>query len=321
MTQGSKGKILLLTGPTASGKTAVAIHLALKLNAIVLNADSRQIYKEIPIGTASPNQTELNEVEHKFVGKLSVTDSFTTADFLIEALDILLHRYHAGENTVVAGGTGLYFYTLVEGLSHLPEVDAELRNQINTNFEKYGLASIQKQLLEADPAALNRIDMMNPARVKRALEIVLSQQKSLQEMYMSESLAGLKLNNIPYTGFCLQWPRQILYDNINARVISMVKNGLEKEARMLLQLNPKLAATTVGFKEWIPYFNETVSIQDVIEKIQQHTRNYAKRQVTFFKNKLHFKDVDVANIVDKKSISNIESASIESIANSIFAQI
>ncbi len=275
------GQIIVIGGPTASGKTKLAIDVAKKLGTEIINADSRQIYKELNIAVAKPSQQELDSVNHHFVSNVSIHDHFSAGDYQKQGQIVLNQVLNQFGSAVICGGTGLYIKALLEGLDELPEIDEDLRIAIENQFLEKGLWFVKEQLLALDSNAAEFVKLDNPSRVKRALELVIQSGKPLSEIYKKTSKIP---NNTNIKHFCIDMPRHHLYNRINQRVDAMVQEGLIEEARNLFQFKELKALQTVGYNELFDSFEGNDSEIEAIDKIKQHTRNYAKRQITWFKN-------------------------------------
>lgn len=276
-----KNCLIAITGPTASGKTRLAIELAKKIDAEIISCDSRQIYREFDIATAKPSIEEQENIPHHLFNIISPTETFSASDFNKIAQNKIEEIWSRNKNVVIVGGTGFYFRILLEGLT-LTNVqpNEELRSELQKMAENEGREAIFKILEELDIEASKKIHFNNLDKVIRAIEIC----KTLN-MPMSE--AGQEYNpqyNVLWVGLDFK-ERQKLYDRINLRVDEMLKNGLEEEAKSLFQKYGKIASLmgTIGYQEFEPYFNNEVSYEEMVEKIKQNTRHYAKRQLTWFR--------------------------------------
>lgn len=266
---------MCVQGPTASGKTELAICLAQFLGTEIISADSRQFYTEMNIGTAKPSDEELSEVYHHFVNNRSIANPLNVADFAAEAQPVLLHLLQTKGATVVVGGSGQFVDALVNGLDqvpHYPEIQSELNDQLSTD----GLESLVQLLRNLDPSGAECIDVKNPRRVIRALEVRIGSGKSMVDFFDHHETRNFKVIRC-----MVNWKRQDLYDRINKRVDLMLASGLESEVKELAPWKETAAMNTVGYKEWFDFFSGSTTKADAIEKIKQHTRNYAKRQLTW----------------------------------------
>jgi tRNA dimethylallyltransferase len=268
-------KIWLIIGPTAAGKTDFSIRLAKKLSCPILSADSRQIYKELNIGVAKPTQSQLDEVQHYFINHVSIFDDYNVGKYVNEARQLINELFQTYNDIIVCGGTGLYINSLINGIDVLPSKNEALRNELNLFIETNGIELlIEKQASLLSPKL---IESKNPQRIIRAIEIGLQEKPVSEPMVSFEHPFEINIDFIDL-------PREELYQRINARVDQMIEDGLEEEALMFYKHKDINALKTVGYSEWWPYFEKEISKEMAIEKIKQHTRNYAKRQVTWFKN-------------------------------------
>lgn len=268
-------KLICILGPTAVGKTAVAIELAKHLNTEILSADSRQLYQELSIGTAKPSAEELAAVQHHFIGHISIHQSYSAGDFERDALKRLEELFKKHDVVVAVGGSGLYVKALLEGLDKMPEGDEQLRNELYQLFESNGINALQERLIQVSPESASAIDMNNTQRVMRAIEI--AEGGGLNKDIIKQPRAFQTLEII------LNRPREILYNRINKRVEEMIAAGLIDEAKQLLPHKDLYALQTVGYTELFEAFEGKMTTEQAITLIKQHSRNYAKRQITWFK--------------------------------------
>jgi tRNA dimethylallyltransferase len=266
-------------GPTAVGKTSFAITLAQHLKTEIISADARQCYAELSIGVARPSLEELSKVPHHFITSHSVNETVNAQVFENYALAKADELFKTHHSVVMVGGTGLYIKAFCEGLDLIPAIDPAIREDIIKQYEKLGLRWLQKEVSVKDPMYWAKGEQQNPQRLMRALEVMLGTGASIVSFQIKNKIT--RPFNIVKVG--LELPREQLYERINQRVISMVENGLETEVRNLLPQNHLNALQTVGYSEWMPYFEGNLSKEKVIENIQQNTRHYAKRQMTWFK--------------------------------------
>ena len=274
-----KKYLLVVGGPTASGKTALAISLARKYTTEILSADSRQFFREMTIGTAKPTPAELEAVPHHFVGHLSIHQPYSVGDFERDALNKLNEIYQRKDIAILAGGSSLYIQALCFGLDHFPEVKESTRLQIEKEYQNKGLPFLQSEVLKLDPAYFERVDKKNPQRLIRALSIIRQTGQPFS------SFLDHPKPKRPFTPvfLALQHPRTVLYGRINQRVDQMVQLGLEQEAQQLHPQQDLNALQTVGYQEWFHHFEGHSTASEAIEKIKQHTRNFAKRQLTWIR--------------------------------------
>ena len=273
---------IIIAGPTAVGKTTIAINLAKHFSTQIISADSRQCYKELNIGVAKPSAEELAAVQHYFINSHSVKENLSAADFEEYALNAVAEIFANTDIAVMVGGTGLYIKTFCEGLDEIPTIEIATRNAIVTDYNNNGIEWLQQQIKKHDPAYSVQGEMQNPHRMIRALEVKLSTGKSITSFQSRQK----KIRDFKIIKICLQLPRQVLYNRINNRVDDMMRMGLAEEVNFLIPFKHLNALQTVGYKELFDYFStETpaVSLEKTIELIKQNTRHYAKRQITWFK--------------------------------------
>lgn len=269
--------LLCILGPTAVGKTAAAIQVAKRLNTEIISADSRQFYQEISIGTAKPSVEELNEVPHHFVGHLPVTQDYNAGDFERDALARLDELFAKHAVVVAVGGSGLYVKALLNGLDDMPPADETLREELNKLFAEKGITALQERLLTLGQELYNETEVLNPQRVMRAIEVAQARQNGF--------VPGRKKQERSFrvVKVVLNLPREVLYERINHRVDMMMQQGLLNEARSMQPYRNTYALQTVGYKELFEYFDGKHTLETAVSLIKQHTRNYAKRQLTWFK--------------------------------------
>lgn len=270
--------LFVVCGPTAVGKTALAIWIAKNFETEIISADARQFYKEMNIGTAKPNENELNSVPHHFINSLSVEQDYSAGDFEKEAIPVLEKIFSKKNSAVLVGGSGLFIKAVCEGLDEFPVVNQQIRDELRKEFEAKGISFLQEKLKELDAEYFAIVDKENHRRLIRALEVCLSTGKTFSEFHKHEK----KERNFQIIKIGLNLPREKLYERINLRVDEMIKSGLVEEAEKLFPLRKLNALQTVGYVELFDYFEKKISLNEAIEKIKQHTRNYAKRQLTWF---------------------------------------
>lgn len=286
----TKGKVLLICGPTAAGKTNLGVELALKYNGEVISADSRQFYREMNIGTAKPRKDELRGIPHHFIDSHSIKTPISAGQFAREATTVISEILHRKRLPVIVGGSGLYIDALLEGLDELPK-DEVLRTELNLFFEKKGLPGLTERLKKADPKAEELIDIKNPMRIMRALELIILKKQPLHEIRSDSNRKGLL---IPTIGICIAPDRKELYRRINERVDHMVESGLVQEAENLIEYENIEVLQTVGYRELFPYLHGRITLEKAVELIKRNSRRYAKRQLTWFKKKDYLKWFDPA---------------------------
>ena len=269
--------LIVIGGPTGSGKTELAIRLARHFDTEILSADSRQFYREMSVGTAKPDPGQLAEVKHHFINSLSIHQAYSAGDFERDALNLLSELFENKEIAILTGGSGLFLKALCEGLDDFPEIPIEIRESLEQQLEKEGIEVLQDMLAEADPDYYQKVDLKNPRRLIRALSVILA---------TGSPYSSFRVKNItprPFVPIYLElaWDREVLYHRINQRVDQMMEKGLIEEARALIPWKNLPALKTVGYQELFPYFEGKCSIEDAVEQIRQHSRNYAKRQLTW----------------------------------------
>lgn len=271
--------VYIIVGPTAVGKTALAIQLAKHFQTEIISADARQCYKELNIGVARPSEDELNQIPHHFIASHSINDIVNASVFENFALAITEKLFEQKDNIVMVGGTGLYIKAFCEGLDDIPAIDPSVRKSIIHSYESNGLIWLQNELAQKDPAYWKQAEQENPHRLMRALEVIEGLGKSILSFQAQQKKQ--RPFNIVTLG--IEMERALLYERINQRVEQMIAAGLEQEVQALLPQFSLNALQTVGYREWLSYFNKEQSLEQVIAAIQQNTRQYAKRQMTWFK--------------------------------------
>jgi tRNA dimethylallyltransferase len=271
--------LINIVGPTAIGKTSLAIQLANKFNTEIISADSRQFYKEMSIGTAVPSAEELQAAKHHFIQHISIKDNYNVGDFESEAIKKLDELFKNNKIVIMVGGSGLYTKSVLEGLDYFPEVSLEIRQELNLKLEKEGLDSLQQQLHKLDPDYYKIVDLENPHRVIRALEVCISSGKP----YSSYLNQPKKKRNFTAISIGLSAEREIIYDRINRRVDLMIAEGLLDEAKALFPKRELNALNTVGYKELFSYLEGKDSLETAVSEIKKNTRRFAKRQLTWFR--------------------------------------
>ncbi len=271
--------LIVVGGPTASGKTGLGIRLAQHFNTEILSADSRQFYREMNIGTAKPTQEELAQATHHFIDNLSVHDTYSVGDYEREALDLLEKLYQKHDVVIMVGGSGFFIRAVCEGLDEFPEVPMHIREELNQLFENEGITPLQYELKELDPAYYSQVDTQNPKRLLRALEVCRATGQPFSHFHNKEKSPR---PFVPvYIG--LDWEREALYERINKRVDMMIEAGLEQEARELHPLRHLTSLQTVGYQEWFDFFDGKIDREEAIRLIKRNSRRYAKRQMTWFR--------------------------------------
>lgn len=274
--------LVVIVGATATGKTDLSIAMAQDYHSEILSADSRQFYREMPIGTAAPTPDQLQAVPHHFIATRSITEEYSCGRYEVDALALLEQLFHTHDTLFLVGGSGLYIDAICNGMDAMPETDPALRELLTTVARNEGLEPLCSQLQELDPAYYAVVDRSNPQRVIRALEICIQTGRPYSEVRSG----AIKQRPFRIIKLGIRYPREILYDRINRRVELMVEAGLEQEARTLYPLRHLNALQTVGYREWFDYFEGKYDRQTAIELIQRNSRRYAKRQETWFRRDL-----------------------------------
>ena len=275
----SERTLIVIAGPTASGKTSTSIQIAKALNTEIISADSRQFYKEMQIGTAAPTPQELLEVKHHFIHNISIKDEYDVATYEKEVLLCLEGLFLEHNTVIMTGGSGMFIDAVCNGIDTMPDIDPSIRQRIAKMYEEQGIQALQDAVMSLDPVYWETVDRQNPRRLQRALEICYQTGEpfsSFHTHHKTERAFNIKR-------YALLWDRQTLYNRINQRVEQMLADGLVDEARSLYPYRQYNALNTVGYKELFSYFDGHCSLCDAVEQIKLNTRHYAKRQMTWFK--------------------------------------
>ncbi|MGY5850430.1 tRNA (adenosine(37)-N6)-dimethylallyltransferase MiaA [Salegentibacter sp. F14] len=293
--------LITVAGPTAIGKTALAIKLARHFNTEIISADSRQFFKEMSIGTAVPSKEELSAATHHFIQNISVEDYYSVGDFEREVIQKLEELFKKHQHVIMVGGSGLYVKAILEGLDDFPAVDPDIRQKLNTIYETKGIEPLQQQLEDLDPEYFKIADIQNPHRLIRALEICIGSGQT----YSSFLNRKKPERNFKTINIGLEAEREIIYDRINRRVDLMMDEGLLEEAEALFPKRRQNALNTVGYKELFNYFKGIYSLETAVAEIKKNTRRFAKRQLTWFRkqDQIHWFDY---NTPSEKIIEYIE---------------
>ncbi len=293
--------LIVIAGPTASGKTATAITIAKALRTVIISADSRQFYREIPIGTAAPTREELSEVEHFMIHNLSIEDRYDVADYEKDVLLLLKKLFLNHDAVVMTGGSGLFIDAVCNGLDSIPDISEETRNRVNDLYEKGGVVALQNELQHLDPEYYEIVDKQNPRRLQRAIEVCY--QTGLP--YSSFRKNNTKERDFKIIKIALLWERNELITRINKRVENMISDGLVEEARSVYHKRNLNSLNTVGYKEMFQYFDGDISLNEAIELIKISTRQYAKRQMTWLRKNNNYRWFSIDEI--PKMIEYIQS--------------
>ena len=276
-----KKKLITISGQTASGKTNLSIRLAQNLNCSIISCDSRQFYKEMSIGTAVPSKLELSKANHYFIHHKSVKDNYTVGDFQNDALKLIENLFKKDDYIILTGGSGMYMDAIVNGIDKFPKIKLGVRELLNENHNSRGILFLKNKLKELDPEYYDIVDVNNHRRLIRALEVCISTGKPYSSFLNKKN----KKYDFESVNFGIKIDRKLLYEKINYRVDKMISDGLIKEAKTLLNFKDLNPLNTVGYKELFEHFKGNLTKSQAIEKIKQNTRRYAKRQMTWLKNK------------------------------------
>lgn len=271
--------LIVIIGPTASGKTALSIALAQHFDAEIISCDSRQFYKEMNIGTAKPDAAERAAAPHHFVDCRSISEDYSVGDYERDVMAFLEDYYKRKNTAILVGGSGLYVHAVCNGVDVFPEVDKSFREKLLQELEAFGIEPLQKELEISDPVYYAKVDLANPHRLVRALEICRSTGKPFSDFHVQNTIERpFKIIKIG-----IEWEREILYDRINKRVDLMLEAGLLEEAKKLYPQRHLNALQTVGYQEFFDYFENKITLPEAIELVKRNTRRYAKRQMTWFR--------------------------------------
>ena len=273
-------KLVIITGPTAVGKTDYSIDAALKCGSPIISCDSRQIYKEMSIGTAVPDASQLSAVKHYFIHSISVTEPYSSGQYEIDALALIDRLFDEGHETLImTGGSGFYIDAVCNGLDNLPVAPPELRDELTRRIREEGVNALAEELKRLDPKAWSAIDINNGQRVVRALETFIVSGRSFTEFKLEQP----KKRRFDIEKICITRPRETIYERIDRRVLKMIDDGLVDEVRSLLPYRDLPALQTVGYKEIFNYLDGRIPLDEAIRLIQRNTRHYAKKQLTWWK--------------------------------------
>ena len=277
--------LVVIAGPTASGKTSTAIKVAQALGTVIISADSRQFYKEIPIGTAAPTKQELSKVQHYMIHNLSVEDDYNVADYEQDVLNLLNKLFLEHDTVVLTGGSGLFIDAVCNGIDFMPDISDENRESVKKLYQNGGLQALQEEVKRLDPEYYKIVDKQNPRRLQRAIEVCYQTGLS----YFSFRNNIVKQRDFKIVKVAILWERNELISRINQRVENMIAEGLVEEARMMYPKRHLNSLNTVGYKEMFEYFDGKITLEEAIEQIKISTRQYAKRQMTWLRRSNDYK--------------------------------
>jgi len=291
----SKQKYLIVIGgPTASGKTSVAIQLANHFDTVILSCDSRQFYREMSIGTAKPTEAELAQAKHYFVNSLSIQEEYSVGDFERDALALLEQIYQEKDIAILAGGSGLFIRAVCEGLDEYPDVPLDIRTDLKTLFQQKGIEALQEELKFCDPTYYEQVDLQNHRRLIRALEVCRASGQPFSSFQNQEKPERF----FQPIYILLDVEREQLYERINRRVDQMFETGLLEEARNLYPFRENTALQTVGYQELFDHFDGKITLEEAEELIKRNSRRYAKRQLTWFRKDDHWHRFSPTAVLD-----------------------
>lgn len=272
-------QVIVVAGPTASGKTAFSIELAKALHTVIISADSRQFYKEMCIGTAAPTPKELLQVKHYKIHNISIMDKYDVAEYEKEVMALLASLFAEHDKVILTGGSGLFIDAVCQGIDPMPDVNPTIREKVETLYRQGGLKAIQDEAKRLDPEYFSVVDTQNPRRLQRAIEVCLQTGKTFTSFRQRRSAP----RDFDIVRYALLWEREALNSRIDQRVDKMMEQGLLEEARSLYPFRQLNALNTVGYKELFDYFEGKVSLAEAIQQIKIHTHQYAKRQMTWLR--------------------------------------
>lgn len=283
--------LIVIAGPTAVGKTQMAVQLAQQLKTEIVSADSRQFFKQLNIGTAKPSQSDLNLVPHHFIDCIEPNEKISAGAFEKMAIQKIENLFKTNQYVILTGGSGLYIDAVCNGIDEFPEIEPTIKKQVEGILKNNGILGLQALIKQQDPAYFSEVDLNNKARLMRAAEVILQSGKT----YTSFKNRTPKPRPFKIIKICLNLPRPILYERINQRTDEMMAQGWLKEAKNLYPLKSLQSLNTVGYKELFMHFEGKFTLNEAIEKIKQHTRNYAKRQITYFKRDTQYHFIDASS--------------------------
>ena len=298
--QSNKKYLVVIAGPTGIGKTKLSLALAEHFSTEIISADSRQFYKELIIGTATPSPSELNRITHHFINHKSITENYNVGEYESEAIQKLEELFNKYDLIILTGGSGLFINAVIYGLDSFPEIPPEIRKSLQLKFEQEGLSWVQHEVFIKDPEYFSQVDQSNPQRLLRALEVCIATGKPF-----SSFKSGItKQRSFDTINILLNENRKKLYDKINQRVELMIEAGLVQEVKTLLPFKDLNALNTVGYKELFDYLEGKISLEQSIELIKQNSRRYAKRQLTWFRKNQSYHVFEPDQLSEIKELIN-----------------
>ncbi len=298
-----KKNLIVIAGPTAVGKTALSIELAKFYNCPVISADSRQFFKEMSIGTAKPTTEEMQDIPHYFINNISIHDVYNVGQFEREAIECIESLFKTNDYLILVGGSGLYINAILNGVDEFEEIPSPIREQLIKDYEEKGLTYLQEKLKQLDEVYYNQVDLNNPQRIMRALEVCIHTQKPYSSFRTKEK----KQRSFNTIHILINTEREALYARINKRVDTMMQNGLLDEVKSLYPYKQLNALNTVGYKELFDFIDCKCSLEEAVNLIKQNSRRYAKRQLTWFNHQGDFETFEPTDIEKIKAYLDIVS--------------
>lgn len=293
--------LIVIAGPTAVGKTALSIELAKHFDCPVISADSRQFYREMSIGTAKPTKAEMQEVPHHFIDNVSIQDTYSVGQYEREAIECMDRLFNEHSHLILVGGSGLYINAVLNGVDEFEEIPLEIREKIIKVYEEKGLSYLQEELKRLDETYYNQVDLNNPQRIMRALEVCMHTGKAYSSFRKKEK----KERNFNAINLLINTEREQLYSRINKRVDQMMAYGLLEEVERLYQYKHLNALNTVGYKELFDFLDKKTTLEEAVNLIKQNTRRYAKRQLTWFNHQGDFEAFEPTDLEKIKAYLDI----------------
>ena len=296
-----KKNLIVIAGPTAVGKTALSIELAKFYNCPIISADSRQFYKEMSIGTAKPTKEEMQDVPHYFIDNISIHDTYNVGQFERDAIECIDNLFKDHEQLILVGGSGLYINAILNGVDEFEEIPSHIREQLIKDYEEKGLTFLQEQLKLKDEVYYNQVDLNNPQRIMRALEVCIHNNKPYSSFRTKEK----KQRPFDSINIIINTDREVLYHRINKRVDIMMQNGLLEEVKSLYPYKHLNALNTVGYKELFDFIDDKCTLEETVNLIKQNSRRYAKRQLTWFNHQGDFETFEPTDLEKLKAYLDI----------------
>ena len=296
-----KKNLIIIAGPTAVGKTALSIELAKHYNCPIISADSRQFYKEMSIGTAKPSVKEMQGITHYFIDNISIHDTYNVGQYERDAIDCIESLFKEHDTLLLVGGSGLYINAVINGVDEFEEIPTEIREQLIKDFEEKGLSFLQEELKSKDEVYYNQVDLNNPQRMMRALEVCIHTKKTYSSFRKKEK----KERSFNTINLLINTEREVLYQRVNKRVDKMMEQGLLEEVKNLYPNKHLNALNTVGYKELFEFTDGKITLEEAVNLIKQNSRRYAKRQLTWFNHQGDFESFEPSDLEKIKAFLDI----------------